>query len=458
MKFLRFSFQFKKSLMFTGEGLLIYLSVLAAVYLRFGHLGYELVIPKALLTTAVCLLCLYYTDLYDPKVIKDMQELLIHLFQALGVASIILAGIYYMYPALIIGRGISLISACLILILIISWRLLYRLFLRSKGMEENILIIGANPIATALAEEIAENRSLGYRVVGFIDKQPGRVVGNPVSFPVLGDVNDISKVVQEHHVSRIIVSVEERRGRLPMETLLECKMHGLEIIEGVGFYERITGKILIDQLRPSWLIFSSGFEHSKLTRLSKRVIEFLISSVALILLTPLILLIALLIKVESRGPVFFKQERVGEKGKVFTIYKFRSMHEDAEKETGPIWAGSGDDRVTRIGKFLRNTRLDEVPQLINVVRGDMSIVGPRPERPYFVEQLSKEIPYYAKRHSAKPGITGWAQVRYTYGASVEDAREKLQYDLYYIKKMSLFLDLKVILDTLKVIFLGKGAR
>jgi len=325
-------------------------------------------------------------------------------------------------------------------------------------MTENILIIGANPFAITLAEEIVENRGLGYKVVGLIDKNPGRQAGNPVKFPVIGDYNDIPSVVQNHQISQIIVSMDERRGRLPMEALLQCKMRGVQINEGVEFYERTTGKILIDKLRPSWLIFSSGFEHSRLAQLFKRLIDLFISVFSLVILFPLIMMIAVLIKLESRGPIFFKQERVGENGRVFVLYKFRSMQDDAEKETGPVWAEDMDDRMTRIGSFVRKTRIDEIPQLFNVLKGDMSIVGPRPERPFFVEQLAKKIPFYVKRHSVKPGVTGWAQVRYSYGASLEDAKEKLQYDLFYIKHMSFWLDMGVIADTFKVVLMGKGAR
>lgn len=444
--------------MFFGEGVLIFFSVLAGVHFRLGTLDYDWVIPKALLTAVVCLTCLYYGDLYNSKVIANIRELLIRLMQALGVATIILAAIYYVFPALIIGRGVSLISASIILPLILVWRLIYRQFLMWQGMAENILIIGTNPFAVDLAEEIAANRTLGYRVTGFIDKNPGREVGNPLAFPVLGDFNDIPQIVEEQEVTRIIVSVDERRGRLPMDVLLECRMKGIEINEDVGFYERITGKILVDKLRPSWLIFSSGFEQVRFQLVVKRVYEFATASVALILLLPVIVAVAVAIKLDTRGPVFFKQERVGQNGQIFTIYKFRSMREDAEEGTGPVWAAGEDDRVTRVGRFIRKTRLDEVPQLFNVVLGDMSFVGPRPERPFFVEQLSKEIPYYVKRHAVKPGITGWAQVRYSYGASVEDAKEKLQYDLYYIKNLSLLRDVEVLIDTLKVVVLGKGAR
>jgi sugar transferase (PEP-CTERM system associated) len=325
-------------------------------------------------------------------------------------------------------------------------------------MEENILIIGSNPLALELAEEITANRSLGYRVLGFVDRHPGRQVGNPVAFDVLGNFNDITRIVDEHRISRIIVSVDERRGRLPMDALLECRMKGVEINEDVDLYEKITGKILVDKLRPSWLIFSTGFDQSRLRLGFKRVSEFIVAAIALVVFFPLTVLTALAIKMESSGPVLFRQERVGQNGKVFTLYKFRSMVEGAEETTGPVWAADEDERVTPLGKFLRQSRLDEIPQLINVVRGDMSFVGPRPERPYFVEELEKQIPYYVKRHAVKPGITGWAQVRYSYAASVEDAKEKLQYDLYYIKNLSILLDIEVIIDTFKVVFLGKGAR
>ncbi len=458
MKLLRFSFRSKKLLMFLCEGGLIFASVMAGVYLRLGHFYYEDVYLKAFVTVGVCLGCLYYADLYNVRIIRDLRELSFRLIQALGASSILLAGIYYLYPQLIIGRGISLIAACIVFFAIFSWRLFYRWFLMSRGMEENILIIGTSPLALSLAEEIMAHRTLGYRVAGFVGDETGVSIGNPVEFPVLGTCDDIPEVVQKHDISRIIVSVSERRGKLPMDVLLECKMRGVEIDEGIGFYEWITGKILVDKLRPSWLIFSAGFEKNRLTRVSKRVSEIILSFVVLLLLMPLSILIALLIKIESRGPVFFKQERVGEHGKIFVLYKFRSMREDAERETGPVWAQGEDRRATRVGKILRKMRLDEIPQLWNVFKGDMSIVGPRPERPFFVEQLSREIPFYNERHSVKPGITGWAQVCYEYGASVEDAREKLQYDLFYIKHMSLLLDLEVIIDTLKVVFLGRGAR
>jgi sugar transferase (PEP-CTERM system associated) len=458
MKFLNFSLHLKKTVMFLGEGALIFFSVITGVYLRLGTLDHPWVIPKASLTAVVCLTCLYYGGLYNTRVITHIRELLIRLMQALGVATIILAALYYIFPFLMTGRGVSLISASIILPYILCWRLAYRWFLMSRGMEENILIIGSNPLSLELAEEITANRSLGYRVLGFVDRHPGRQVGNPVAFEVLGNFNDITRIVEEHRISRIVVSVDERRGRLPMDALLECRMKGVEINEDVDLYEKIMGKILVDKLRPSWLIFSTGFDQARFKLGFKRVSEFVVAAIALVVLFPLTVLIALAIKLESPGPVLFRQERVGQNDKVFTLYKFRSMHEGAEETTGPVWAADEDERVTPLGRFLRKSRLDEIPQLINVVRGDMSFVGPRPERPYFVKELEKQIPYYVKRHAVKPGITGWAQVRYSYGASVEDAKEKLQYDLYYIKNLSILLDIEVIIDTFKVVFLGKGAR
>ena len=243
-----------------------------------------------------------------------------------------------------------------------------------------------------------------------------------------------------------------------MESLLACKFQGVEVEEGATFYEQVCSKIMLENLRPSWLVFSQGFSISPPLRFFKRMADILLSVLGLILAAPLMIVVAMLIKMDSQGPVFYRQQRVGQNGKRFTLTKFRSMRDDAEAVTGPIFADKDDLRITRVGRVLRTTRVDELPQLLNVLRGEMSFVGPRPERPFFVEQFAKEIPYYPQRLSVKPGLTGWAQVCYSYGATVEDAVEKLRLDLYYIKNMSLILDLFIIMKTLKIIVLGKGAR
>jgi len=253
------------------------------------------------------------------------------------------------------------------------------------------------------------------------------------------------------------VSMSDRRGRMPIRELLQAKMSGVRVEDAATMYERLTGKILIDDIKPSWLIFSDGFRASRATRAIKRVVDLALAAAGIALASPLILLTALGVRLESAGPVLYRQERVGENGRIFTLFKFRSMRADAEKGT-PVWAKENDDRVTRVGRFIRLTRLDELPQLWNVLRGDMSFVGPRPERPFFVEQLAAVIPFYMERHAVKPGVTGWAQVKYRYGSSVQDAMEKLRYDLYYIKHLSIIFDLTIVMDTVKVIILGKGAK
>ena len=276
--------------------------------------------------------------------------------------------------------------------------------------------------------------------------------------PVNYGFDNICDLVETEEIRSVIVALDERRGVFPYKELLDCKVRGINIIDGESFYERITGKILVEKINPSWLIFSEGFVKSGISRVVKRLVGVFISTVMLIVLSPLICLIAVAIKLDSRGPALFPQERVGEYGKTFVLYKFRSMQEDAEEETGPVWATEEDCRITRVGKIIRKLRIDELPQLWNVFKGDMSFVGPRPERSFFVEKLKETIPYYNERFTVKPGVTGWAQVKYSYGASEEDALEKLKYDLYYIKNMSFLMDLVIIFHTVKIVLLGRGSR
>src|SRR2546423_670312 len=259
-----------------------------------------------------------------------------------------------------------------------------------------------------------------------------------MSLKILGSINDLEKVVLENKPDVVVVALSERRGVFPYREMLNCKLRGVRVEDWPTFYEKLTGKIPIQNLRPSWLIFSEGFTRTGFIRTMKRVTDVLFSALGLCASLPLAVFISLLIRLDSRGPIFFRQERVGEHGKVFTLYKFRTMIADAEKETGPVWAQETDPRITRLGIILRRTGMDEIPQLFNVLKGDMSLVGPRPERPHFVAELQEKIPYYSQRLTVKPGVTGWAQVRYGYGATVEDALEKLQYDLCYIRNISFF--------------------
>lgn len=274
---------------------------------------------------------------------------------------------------------------------------------------------------------------------------------------IIGNFNQISSICKDAQVDRIIVALDERRGRFPIDQLLFCRLKGIRVDDGIAFTEQLAGKISVENLYPSSLIFSNGFKGSASFKKIKRYIDIAISILSLPIFLPVSLLIVAAIKLSSKGPIFYKQERVGEDGKVFELFKFRSMRINAE-ENGPVWAMVDDDRVTRVGRIIRKLRLDEIPQIINVIKGEMSFVGPRPERPFFVQKLMTGIPFYSHRHSIKPGITGWAQLYYPYGASMEDALEKLKYDLYYVKNMSLLLDLTIVLETFKIVLFGKGAR
>jgi len=331
------------------------------------------------------------------------------------------------------------------------------MYFGASSARSKILIMGTGPLARSLATEILGHREYGLQVCGFVDDNPALVGVSIVNPKVLGLSKELRRIVVDNGVDAVVVELQDRRGRLPVDELLDLKMRGVRVEEATSLYERLTGKISIENLKPSWMLFGEGFEVSRLVLIGKQIVSFSVSLLLLMLFLPLFPLIALLIKVDSRGPVFLRQERVGKDGKVFTLWKFRSMRKDAEQETGPVWAKAQDSRVTRVGRHLRRTRLDELPQLFNVLKGDMSLVGPRPERPNFVEELSNTIPFYYLRHSVKPGVTGWAQINYGYGKSVEDSVEKLQYDLFYIKNLSWALDLLILLHTVKTVLVRKGS-
>jgi len=452
----------RKIAFFFLESVFIMAMVIAAAYLRFlGDTGrllaYEGLFLKALLIVASAQFSLYYFDLYDLKIFRSNLELAIRLLQSLGVSSLLLAVLYYLFPFLIIGRGIFLISLGFIGVVIVSWRIIYNHILRTRQLDQTIMIVGCGPLAKSVVEEIVEKVDTGFKVAGFISEDPGKTGEEMVNSSILGDPSRILDIAKREKVDRIIVALEERRGKIPQAQLLECKMNGIIVEDGIEFYEHLTGKLQVERLRPSSLIFSEGFRKSKMTMWLKRVSGFSLSLIGLIFLSPLILMISILIKIDSPGSTFYQQERVGENRKVFKLLKFRSMVESAEAN-GPVWAEKNDGRITRIGRWIRKWRLDEIPQLVNVLRGDMSFVGPRPERAYFVEKLREEIPFYDQRFFVKPGLTGLAQVRYQYGSSKEDALEKLRYDLYYIKNLSLLFDLVIIFETIKVVLSGKGAR
>jgi sugar transferase (PEP-CTERM system associated) len=450
-------------LLVAAESALIVAAVALAAYIRLGDwmwtvLAEEHGLSKALLVAFVCQACLYYADLYDLRQIVDRRDLIVRLIQALGACSFVLAVVYFWFPAAIIGRGVFLIATVLVIVLVTAWRIAFDWLTRRVGPRERLLLVGTSAAAVKLAAELfARRHELGVEIVGFVDVDPARV-GQPVLNPgVIGTIQDIPGIVRTRAVDRVVVSLADARGKLPMHALLDMKLAGVSFDHLASVYEEYTGKIAVENLRPSWLIFSSGFNKTRLFQTAKRSIDVALAAIGLLVCAPLMALIAIAVRVNSAGPALYHQARVGRDSRVFQVHKFRSMRVDAEAHTGPVWSRPGDTRITRLGRFLRRTRLDELPQLWNVLIGEMSLVGPRPERPEFVEELTREIPYYGQRHVVSPGVTGWAQVKYTYGASKEDALEKLQYDLFYIKNMSLALDLFIAFETMKTVVLRRGA-
>lgn len=447
-----------------GEGIFIFLSVIFASWIVLGNkclYDINAIFLKALLITVVCQICLYYNDLYDLKITDTFFELTIRLLQALGAAAILLAGVYYVFPQCIIGRGIFIVSIAFVVFFIVSWRFGYTQVLNIGLFDQKIILLGSGKLAANIAREIKSKRDCGYQIAAIAlssGSLPPGLLKNETKVICEDNHEGLSKIALKLDINKIVVALEERRGQFPIQELLECRVSGIEVLEGNSFYEMLTGKLIVSQINPGWLIFSEGFQKSRSRRYIKRTIDLTLAVFMLIILSPLLVLVGFLIVTDSKGPVFYSQERVGERRKPYMIHKFRSMCQDAEKHSGPVWAQTDDSRITRIGHFIRKWRIDELPQLFNVLKGEMSFVGPRPEREHFVKELEEVIPYYGERFSVKPGITGWAQVSYPYGASVEDAVEKLNYDLFYIKNMSILLDLMVIMRTVKTVLFGEGAR
>jgi sugar transferase (PEP-CTERM system associated) len=411
---------------------------------------------KIALVTALCQLCFYYNDLYDLNVVQSNRELVVRLLQATGAAAIVLAAACVAAPSLILDPGTFVTALGVFVVAVLTWRITFNHLAHDPHLDERVLILGTGLTARRLAQQIGTRQEFAYRLVGFVKDRDDDIVVR--QHDILGDVNDIDRLVSQKRVDRIVVGLTDRRGHLPIAALLRAKLSGVRVEDATTTYERLTGKILIDDLKPSWLIFSDGFRASRWTRFIKRMLDLSLSVIGSIVAAPLMLLTAIAVKLDSAGAALYSQERVGENGRIFKIYKFRSMRLDAEEGGMPLWASDDDPRITRVGRIIRLTRLDELPQLWNVMRGDMSFVGPRPERPFFVEQLTQEIPFYMQRHAVKPGLTGWAQVKYRYGSSIEDATEKLRYDLYYIKHLSIVFDLTIVIDTVKVILFGTGAK
>ncbi|WP_394826578.1 TIGR03013 family XrtA/PEP-CTERM system glycosyltransferase [Pendulispora albinea] len=432
--------------------------LIVAACVRLGihdGLTYPHIAKKALLVGLIVQGAAYYAGMYELHGLQSARAVFGGMLKTLALASVILWGLFYAVRPLEIGRGIFLPAIACMAVIIPSWRLLYNRISSNAGFLRRTLILGNGDLAREIAMLIREGPDFGLELVGMLSRD--RASSPERDSGVIGTYSELREIVERQDIRFVIVAYPDRRGTLPVEQLLEVKFRGVEVEEGVSFYERIAGKIFVRELKPSQLIFAEGFTSRPTTRRLKRIFDVIVATIGIVLSAPLMILTAIAIKLDSPGPILYTQERAGEFGRLFTILKFRSMRTDAEKN-GAQFAKENDDRVTMVGRFIRKTRLDELPQLWNVLRGDMSMVGPRPERPVFIEQLDQQVPFFKQRLYVKPGVTGHAQVRCKYGATADDMIEKLQYDLYYIKSYSLLFDLSIMLDTIKVVLLRIGAR
>jgi sugar transferase (PEP-CTERM system associated) len=448
-------------LLVLGETVLLSLLLVAVAVLAPStdeRLAFASVLGRGLVVVAVVQTSLYYGEVYDLRALRSRTQLFLRLGRSMLLAALLLPLVYYLAPSARLAPRLLLPFLPLTVVAIFLWHAFIYWAGDREALTDNVLILGTGHTAQQVAVELLRRAPLGFRVTGFLGEHEDEVGRSRTAPPVVGTTDQLLSVVSNLEVSLIVVALDDRRGRLPVDDLLRCRVAGVRVEDAPTFYERLTGKLLLSDLRPSWLVFSPGFRKPRLLLASRRVLEFAAAALLLAALGPLLALLAFLIRLDSPGPALYRQPRVGQGLRVFELLKLRTMRADAEAG-GPTWASSGGDRrVTRVGRVLRSLRLDEVPQLVNVLRGEMSFVGPRPERPHFVEQLRKVIPYYDERHNVPPGITGWAQVKFGYGSTIEDAERKLQFDLYYIKNMSPFLDLAIVLDTFKVMLLGRGAR
>ena len=414
-----------------------------ALFIEGGYL-------RILGLTGVVLLLSHGFDLYDSSQMGARLEQMFRILFVLGFLALVLGALMYFMPEFLPGKDSALTGVLILAVGLFTWRWAYGWMVRLPFFRERVYVVGAGDRAQRLLGGL-RRQAFGVDVVGWTGDVEGEVTRETVA-------SHLVNLVRERRVHRVIVAMTDRRGALPVEELLALRLSGVKIEEATSWLEKITGRIEVDHLYPSWLIFTQGFHLSLLGQVLRRLLNLAAALTGLILTIPLLPLIALAVRLDSPGPVLYRQKRVGRGGTQFFCYKFRTMRNDAEADTGATWATDDDPRITRIGRFLRTSRLDEIPQLWCVLKGDMHFVGPRPERPEFVEWLSQEIPYYGVRHVVRPGVTGWAQISYKYGNTLEDAREKLQYDLYYIKNASVGLDLMIMFQTIKIVLLGRGAR
>ncbi len=443
--------------LFFCEALIVFSCFLLATFVLVGQdaplvLLYESGLLKIGGLVALSLLLSYYFDLYEPQRISQKWEIYFRLLLVLGFLSFLLSGATYFVPELDMGHSILLAGMTLLTVALLAWRSAYEWIIGREMFQERVFVLGSGDRAQTVSEIVRTRPDAGMGLVQVPDsdpEEPDKRAGFASALQSLAGPRP--------RVDRVIVALEDRRGELPVRELMQLRFEGVVIEESTALLERLTGKLYLDTLRPSNFIYSEGFRVRPSQQISRRVVSTLAAAAGLLLFLPFLPLVVLLVRLSSPGPIFFRQTRVGMGGKNFTVFKFRTMRTDAEAQ-GAKWASKNDPRVTRTGMFMRKTRLDEVPQLWNVLRGDMGFVGPRPERPEFVPMLAEKIPYFEMRHIIRPGLTGWAQVRFGYGSTIGEAREKLEFDLYYIKHMTLGLDLLIMFETVKTILRRHGSQ
>jgi sugar transferase (PEP-CTERM system associated) len=440
--------------LFIGDLLVVfascYLTELATPWAGYGPFAARLIEVSVVMT-----FILYLGDLYHPRLAFGPRDLIARLLICQAATGLLIAAIGFAVPLLRLGRSAFLESGVLTTLGLMGWRAAVLGGWARQQMTVRVLVVGTGQVGRLIAQ-LEPTSARPFRIIGFLDDLPEATDMVPNGHVLLGKIQDLDVLVEETRPDIVVIAQVDRRGCFPTKALLQCRLRGIRVEDWPTFYETATGKILVTAVRPSWLIFSDGFVKTPRTEIIKRCFDLAVSLAGLLLCLPVMIVVAIAIRLESPGPILYRQPRLGQNGCVFILNKFRSMRQDAEKETGPVWSAKQDPRITRVGSILRRTRCDELPQLFNVLVGHMSFIGPRPERPEFVPTLQKQIPYYMERLAVKPGITGWAQVKYRYGSSVEDAVEKLQYDLYYIKNLSLFLDLLIMLNTVQVVLFARG--
>jgi len=449
-----------------GEALIVWTSFLLGAWIILREDCYLVLYVEGgflniLVLTALVLLCSYCFDLYDTARLNPPGELYVRVLLVLGVVALCLAIVGYIRPSLLLGAlhpehtpyrsGSSAVGLLILTFALIGWRLGFTWLVQLPILVERVYVLGTGERAQRVVQGLRQNPELGVEIASWTGKMEGAVTRESVAAHLM-------EVVHKQKIHRVIVATPDRRGTIPMRELLKLRMQGVKIEEATSWLEKIYGKIEVENLYPSWLVFGEGFRRNTIVRAVRRAISLVISLIGLIVSLPLLPFIILAVRLDSEGPIFYTQTRVGKNGRLFKVVKFRTMRQDAEAENGPQWAHDNDPRVTRVGRFLRISRLDEIPQLWCVLKGEMAFVGPRPERPEIIDLYCQDIPFYGVRHMVRPGITGWAQIKYKYGSTVEDAREKLQYDLFYIKNASIGLDLLIMFQTVKIVLLGRGAQ